>query len=302
MKKNMKKFTIIILTLFLMGSIGSVAATGLLVSPGSFDLKMATPQEYEGTLIVENIGKNTINVTIDKKRLQMDNINMLMSDVGIATWISVNNNSFILNPGQKKTITFTVNVPQDVDYYDAMGALVVRGYPLKSSASSGQNGPNMQVQQVPEIVVPISVGYPGKIVESLQLLDYSTPSFLFNFMNGTFVYHVKNNGTVYANMTGNVELKGWFNSHNLNTTGGVFPDDQYYLKTSWSPGIFDVGLYEATTTIKYGRFAPTQTITTKDTIFVFPVWLIVLIVLVVAIWYIRKKDIKSPISIKIEKK
>ena len=149
----------------------------------------------------------------------------------------------------------------------------------------------------------ISVGYPGKIVESLELLDHSTPSFLFNFMNGTFVYHVKNNGTVYANMTGNVELKGWFNSHNITTTGGVFPDDQYYLKTSWSPGIFDVGLYEATTTIKYGRFSPTQTITTKDTIFVFPVWLIVLIVLVVAIWYIRKKDIKPPkISIKIEKK
>lgn len=302
MKKNIKKFSIILLTLFLMGSIGSVAATGLLVSPGSFDLKMATPQEYQGSLIIENIGQNTINVTIDKKRLQMDNLNMIMSDVGIATWISIDQTNFLLEPKQKKTITFTVNVPEDVDYYDAMGALVVRGYPLKNNTSSNQNMPNMQVQQVPEIVVPISVGYPGKIVESLQLLDYSTPSFLFNFMNGTFVYHVKNNGTVYANMTGNVELKGWFNSHNLNTTGGVFPDDQYYLKTSWSPGIFDVGLYEATTTIKYGRFAPTQTITTKDTIFVFPVWLIVLIVLVVAIWYIRKKDIKSPISIKIEKK
>ena len=163
MKKNMKKFTIIILTLFLMGSIGSVAATGLLVSPGSYDLKMATPQEYQGTLLIENIGKNTINVTIDKKRLQMDNINMIMSDVGIATWISVNQTNFLLEPKQKKTITFTVNVPQDVDYYDAMGALVVRGYPLKKSTSSGQNGPNMQVQQVPEIVVPISVGYPGKI-------------------------------------------------------------------------------------------------------------------------------------------
>jgi hypothetical protein len=180
-----------------------------------------------------------------------------------------------------------------------MGALVVRGYSLKNGSSASNS---ISVQQVPELVVPITIGLPGAIIESLELKDHYVPSFLLNFMNGTFVYHVKNNGTVYANMTGNIEMKGWFNSHNITATGGVFPDDQYYLKTSWSPGIWDMGLYDVKTTINYGRYSPNKSIITQDKMFVFPVWLIILIVLVVAIWYIRKKDIKPPISIKIEKK
>lgn len=297
MDSKIKKFSIITLILLLLVSIGSVSATGLLASPGGFHLKMNGPQTYQGTLTVENIGKNIINVTVDNKRLQMDNVNLLFSDEGIAKWISVNETNFILKPSEKKQVHFTVNVPSNVNYFDAMGALVVRGYSLNNKTIS-----SLQVQQVPELVIPITVGLPGKITESLQLQNVSTPAFLLNFMNGTFSYQVKNTGTVYANMTGNLELKGWFNSHNVTMHGGVYPGDQYYLKTSWSPGIFDVGLYDAETTIHYGRYTPNKTITTHSQVFVFPVWLIVLIILVVAIWVIRKKDIKPPISIKIEKK
>jgi hypothetical protein len=302
-KRRIKRFSIIFLVFILLTSLSSVSATGILASPGSFHLKMTAPQTYQGTLIVENIGSNTLNVTIDKKRLQMDNVHLLFSDVGIATWISINQTNFLLAPNEKKTVQFTVNVPSNLNYYDAMGALVVRGYPVNQTTSqSNKNLPTMQVQQVPEIVVPITVGLPGQIIESLQLKEHSAPSFLFNFMTGSFVYHVKNNGTVYANMTGNIAIKGWFTSHNVTFNGGVYPDDQYYMKTSWTPGIWDFGIYDAKTTIKYGRYSPTKTLTTDDTIFVFPVWLIILIVLGVTIWVVRKKDIKSPIKIKIEKK
>lgn len=302
-KRFTKKFSIIFLILVLLASLSSVSATGILASPGGFHLTMTAPQTYQGTLTVENIGTNTLNVTIDKKRLQMDNVNLLFSDVGVATWISLNQTNFILTPNQKVEVPFTVNVPSSVNYYDAMGALVVRGYPLTNTTQQGNSSlSSMQVQQVPEIVVPITVGLPGAIIQSLQLVDHSTPSFLLNFMNGSFVYHVKNNGTVYANMTGDVDIKGWFSEHHLSMNGGVYPDDQYYLKTSWEPGITDFGFYDAKTTIKYGRVNQTQTLTTDDKIFVFPVWLIILIVLGVTVWIIRKKDIKSPIKIRIEKK
>ena len=302
-KRRIKKFSIIFLVLVLFASLGSVSATGILASPGGFHLKMTAPQTYQGTLTVENIGPNTLNVTIDKKRLQMDNVNLLFSDVGIATWITVNQTNFLLEPNQKTDVQFTVNVPANVNYYDAMGALIVRGYPLTNTTQQGNpNLANMQVQQVPELVVPITVGLPGQIIESLQLEGHSAPSFLLNFMKGSFVYHVKNNGTVYANMTGDVDIKGWFNEHHLSMNGGVYPDDQYYLNTTWEPGILDFGLYNAKTTINYGRYGPDQTLTTENEIFVFPVWIIVLILLGVTVWVIRKKEIKSPIKIKIEKK
>lgn len=295
--KDFRNLSIISLFLLLLVSLGSVSATGLLASPGGFDLNMSGPQTYQGTLTVENIGQNILNVTVDPQRLQMDNVNLLFSDIGIAKWISINETNFILKPSEKKQVHFTVTVPDNVDYYDAMGALVVRGYPLKNTTQKGFN-----VQQVPELVIPITVGLPGKITESLELVKSSQPSFLLSFMNGTFTYQVKNTGTVYANMTGIIQIKGWFNSHNVTMHGSVYPDDQYFLKANWSPSIWDMGLYQTTTTINYGRYTPDKTITTKGWIFVFPVWLIVLIVLIVAIWFIRKKDIESPIKIKIEKK
>lgn len=295
--KDFRNLGIITLFLLLLVSLGSVSAAGLLASPGGFDLNMSGPQTYQGTLTVENIGQNILNVTVDPKRLQMDSINLLFSDVGIAKWISINETNFILKPSEKKQVHFTVTVPDNVDYYDAMGALVVRGYPLNNTTQKGFN-----VQQVPELVIPVTVGLPGKITESLELVNSSQPSFLLSFMNGTFNYQVKNTGTVYANMTGIIQIKGWFNSHNVTMHGGVYPDDQYFLKTSWSPSMWDMGLYQTTTTINYGRYTQDKSITTHGWIFVFPVWLIILILIIVAVWIIRKKDIESPIKIKIEKK
>ena len=121
-------------------------------------------------------------------------------------------------------------------------------------------------------------------------------------MPGNFVYHVQNNGTVYANMTGNVELNGWFNKEHLNMTGGVYPEDQYYLMTNWTPGLLDIGFYNVDTTINYGRYNQSQSIVTHDKVFVFPIWIIILILLVVVIYLLRKKEVSSPVKIKIERK
>lgn len=302
-KRFFKKFSIILMIFLVsMSLMGSASAVGILASPGGFHLNMGTSQTYQGQVTVENIGNETLNVTVDKKRLQMDNVNLLFSDEGIATWITVEPTNFLLAPHQKQIVNFNVNLPSNINYYDAMGALVIRGYSQQSAQQTNGNLPNMQIQQVPELVVPIAVGLPGPIVESLQLMQHSAPSFLLSFMKGSFIYHVKNNGTVYANMTGDVDVKGWFNEHHLNMTGGVYPDDQYYLNTTWEPGILDLGLYDAKTTIKYGRVNQTQTLTTNDAIFVFPVWLIILIVLGITVWVLRKKEVKSPFKIKIEKR
>jgi hypothetical protein len=121
-------------------------------------------------------------------------------------------------------------------------------------------------------------------------------------MSGNLEYNVKNNGTVKAQMTNNIAVKGLFENQTLKTNGTVFPGDSYTLKSQWTSGFFDMGLYNVESNISYGRDQQTQNLQTKSTIFVFPVWLIILIILILAIWVIRKKDIKSPIKIKIEKK
>jgi hypothetical protein len=50
-------------------------------------------------------------------------------------------------------------------------------------------------------VVPLVVGLPGKIVNSLVLVNKTVTTALLGLMQGKFVYEVQNDGTAYANMT-----------------------------------------------------------------------------------------------------
>lgn len=303
LKEALKRFSIILsISIIFIGIIGPSAAVGLLASPGGFNIGFNTTKTYTGELTVENLGNETLNVVVSNKRLQKDNLHLLFSDEGIANWISVSPKNFTLAPKEKKTISFTVNVPDNVNYYDAEGALVIDGYPQNATSSTGNGITNVQVQQVPELVVPISVGLPGPINESLQFLDYNASAMFMTFVQGGFVYHVKNNGTVYANMTANIDLKGWFNEHHINATGVVYPDDNYYLTATWTPGLLDFGVYNVNTTIDYGRFGQDKSVQTQSSIFVLPIWLIILVILVPAIWFIRRKGISWPFQIQIKKK
>lgn len=282
---------------------GASFAAGLLASPGGFQITMKAPQTYQGNLIVENIGTEQLDVKIDPKRIQKDNIHILFSDEGIATWITVDPANFTLAPGEKKNVKFTVRIPANLNYYDAAGALLISGYPQQTQQNiQNTNLANLQVQQVPQIAVPIELGLPGAIIESLFLEKKDVPNILLNFIPGSFSYLIKNNGTVYVNMTGNIELDGWFSKKHITMEGEVYPGDQYYLMTKWAPGLEDFGVYHAKTTIKYGRFDQNQTLQTNDTLIVIPVWLIFIILIILMWWGIRKKGVKSPLKIKIERK
>ncbi|WP_048190431.1 hypothetical protein [Methanobacterium sp. SMA-27] len=271
------------------------------MSPGKIDIKMQSPQVFTGEISVSNIGDSPLNVKVNKKRMMKNATTTLYADDGIATWINVDPAEFTLAPNEKKNIKYTITVPTNVNYYDAMGALQIVGTPT-NSANNQTGSITTQVKQATAVVVPITLGFPGQIIESLSLISNNVPSVLISLMPSNLAYNVKNNGTVQAKMTNNVTVTGLFENQKIQTNGTVFPGDSYTLKTQWTPGFFDMGLYNVESNIKYGRDQQTQNLQTKNTILVSPVWIIILILLIVTIWIIRKKDIKSPLRIKIEKK
>ncbi|MGB9937064.1 MAG: hypothetical protein ACPK7O_05040 [Methanobacterium sp.] len=292
----------IIIILFIITTfLGSVYGAGLRASPPDFKYNLNPSQTVNGQITVTNIGDVPMNVVVDKKRLLMDSMHMVYSDKGIATWIKIGINNFTLSPGESKVIPFTLTSPAQINYNDAMGAVVIRGIPPEPQKNNNTNTPNLGIRQGIELVIPLIVGLPGPIIESLQLLEHKAPIVLLSFMPGDFIYELNNNGTVYANMTGNIEINGLLSKQSIPIEGIVYPEDDYTLSKQWAPGFSDFGIYSAKTTINYGRLQQTKTIETNDTILVIPVWLIILIVLAVVIYYIRKKDIKPPIKIKIEK-
>ncbi len=298
--RKIKWFTFVVLIIILLFSLmGSAYGAGLRASPAEINFSnMGTSSTATGHVTVTNIGNTPTNVTVVNKRLLMDSIHLLYSDDGIATWINVGLKNFTLAPGESKVVPFTITTPAQINYSDAEGALVIEGIPLES-----QNAKNsFSLKQAIDLVIPINVGLPGPIIESLQLIENSAPTVLLSYMPGDFTYQLYNNGTVYANMTGNIEINGLFSSQKVPIQGMVYPGNNYTLQTKWTPGLLDFGLYSADTKINYGRFQQDKLLQTNNTILVIPVWLIILLILAAAVWIIRKKGIESPVKIKVERK
>ncbi|MGZ7134891.1 MAG: hypothetical protein ACXVHY_03325 [Methanobacterium sp.] len=295
--KSARLFTILMIIPIIIAITGVAFGSGIMASPGSFNLDFNTAKTYQGQITVENIGNEPINITVDKKRIQKDNLYMIFSDTGAATWITIDPTNFALEPHQIGTINFNVAVPNDTNYFDAAGAIIITGNNINSNVQNGIN-----LNRVTEIVIPIYIGLPGPINESLQLLEHKAPSVLLSFMPGDFEYTLKNNGTVVVNMNGTIEFNGWFTKSNATMEGKVYPEDQFYMFTKWEPNFWDFGVYDAKTTINYGRETQDKILETNDTVIVIPVWLIIIVLLVITVWIIRKKGIKSPIEIKRRKK
>jgi len=301
--KHAKPLSIILILSLIIILQAPVMAGGLLATPSTFSYNLNDTRTVSGQFMLENIGNVDMNVTLSKKRLLMDNIHLEFSDDGIAKWITINTPAnFILKPGEKKAVPFTINAPSTFRYNDALGAITASGVPVLQGGGDQPQFGQFGIQQAIKLVITIVAGIPGPIVESLEILEHDAPVVLLSFMPGDFMYHVRNNGTVYANMTGNIEISGLIGSTTIPVEGGVFPEDDYYLKAQWTPGFAEFGLYNAKTVINYGRYRQDKTLVTESTILVIPVWLIIILILALAIWIIRKKEIESPIKIKIEKK
>lgn len=298
-KTRISKILAITLILGLLGAIIPVYATGLLATPPQFQYKLdSSNPRGSGEVTIKNIGEETVNVTIEKKRILKDDVHLELTDDGIANWITITSpTNFTLAPGQSAQVSFTITAPEKYDYNDAVGAIVANAVPQTTSTQ-----PGITVLQGIQLVIPIAVGLPGPIVNSLVITDHSAPQILLSFIPGVFTYQLDNNGTVYANVTGEIKLNGLLNSATVPIETGVYPGDNYTLQTKWTPGFFDFGLYSADTTLNYGRYQPDNTVTTHDTVLVIPVWLIIILVVVVLVWYLRRKGVKSPIKIKIQRK
>ena len=300
---KIKKFSFVIFVLIVSISlIGSVYGAGLRASPPEFKYNLTSSQTVTGQVTVTNIGDVPMNVTINKKRLLTDSIHLIYSDQGIATWISVNPTNFTLAPGASKVISFTIKAPSVINYSDAEGALIIGGLPIQTQTNNNSGLSSLSIKQGIDLVIPLIVGLPGPIVESLQMLQHSAPTVLLSYMPGDFTYQLNNNGTVVANMNGSIAINGLLSKYSIPLNGSVYPEDNYTLTAQWTPGFSDFGLYSADTNINYGREQPDKLLQAHDTILVIPVWLIILLILAVAVWIIRKKEIQSPINIKIERK
>lgn len=293
-RRIMVLITVLMVFLLISESIGA----GVVVSPTRFEIKQAGT--FNGVLTVSNPYTDTIQVKITPKRILKDRMNLLLLDDGIARWIVVENSSFTLRQSERRQVNFRVTVPSNYDYRDAVGALVVTSTPHERK----KRGEGTSVILIPatEVIVPVVIGLPGELRESMSIESFRGPGILLSLMPGRFEYSLRNSGNVYENFTSTLSLKGITGGDSVNSSGGVYPSDIYRDEIKWTPGLLDMGVYSADLTVDYGRYSPQKPLKVTRTLIVIPAWIIVLLVLLFAIYILRGRGVRLPrIRLKIER-
>ncbi len=297
-RRVMVLITVLIVFSIISESIGESIGAGVVVSPTRFEIKQAGT--FNGVLTVSNPYSSTIQVKITPKRILKDRMNLLLLDDGVARWIVVENSSFTLRPGERRSVNFRVIVPSNYDYRDAVGALVVTSNPPEGKRRG--EGTSVILIPVTEVIVPVVIGLPGEIRESMSIESFSGPGILLSFMPGRFKYSLRNRGNVYENFTSTLTLKGITGGGSVNASGGAYPSDIYRDEIKWTPGLLDMGVYSADLTVDYGRYSPQEPLKVSRTLIVIPAWIIVLLVLLMAIYILRGRGVRLPrIRLKIER-
>lgn len=151
-----------------------------------------------------------------------------------ATWLSFSESTFILNPGEWKSVSVTFRPPRSAafDYYYA---IVVD----RQSTVSPAPGETV-LTGAPAILALAHVTAPNSLRE-LQLVSFTTPKFVFEFLPVEFAVVVENTGNAFTAPNGSIFIDSAgatdiailpFNPEK----GHVLPNSERSFTTSWTDG------------------------------------------------------------------
>ncbi len=236
-----------------------------------------------------------------------------LDDIG--TWMSTNE-SVTLSPGEQKTVSFSVAIPQNAEPGGHFGIIF-----WGTSPETNADGKQLAVSAKTGLLVLLSVS--GEVKEGGGLLSFSTlnEKFWYNSLPVSFVYRFQNDGGDRIKPLGFIKIRSFgiipgkkldanpVNGNILPASTRKFaidwvkytPPEDFVAPTNIVENFFSmalyqwknfaVGLYSANLDLTYG----TEVNNAKDSVFffVFP-WqlLICLIILFIIVFFIGKKLIK----------
>lgn len=128
---------------------------------------------------------------------------------GLLSWITVDKTPFTLGPGQKREISFTVDVPENAEVGGHYGTILFRAAPAASADGGSTIGVSGRVGSI------ILVSVPGNANRSGELVKVDAPAFIQYgplTLNATY----KNTGSVHYVTKGTVTFTGIFGRKTVN--------------------------------------------------------------------------------------
>jgi hypothetical protein len=230
---------------------------GIELSPGIFEDKVDPGKTYTFSLRVRNVSETPKTYYLSTKDIKSVDgggrpefaMEGEPTPYNLSTWITLGEASVDLNPGQSKTVSFSVAVPEEATPGSHFGGIFLEAEPPKLRNTGA--GVGVTVGSL------INLQISGEVVEDARLRSFSTSQLVYNTLPVTFETNIENLGNTLLRPTGIVEVVNMFGkkvaSLRVNeSSAGLFPAAQRAFTVEWSSEDFAFGRYQAVLSLVYG--------------------------------------------------
>ena len=316
-KTNLKAKFLTILAIFILGltwvainytnansAYAEDGTASLFVSPMTQKIILMPGETYNGTLKISNSVNSTADLkykaeigSYDKKKTEDSNDDYGTTDVKNTTernimmeWIKLEKTTGTVAPNGTDVLNFTINVPKDAPAGAQYASILI--YEDNERKAGGGDGASITNKY--QIASAILANVAGETIEKGSIKSNDMPTMLTNNkLEATSM--VRNDGNIYTDAT--YTLQVWpmgsdeeicTNEESAESTMVLPGTERYHVQTCDLPA---VGIFKAKQVVKI--FSEESVL--EKTIFVCPIWLMVVVLVVVLgiilgiIVYIKKR-------------
>ncbi len=291
------KLSYLVLFSFLIGSLSLVRAAdpiGLKISPLIIHNEIATGESETSTIQVANPFKEKIEVTTEIEDFLTNDeegtpqfLPEGSGQYSLSSWIEVEE-SFTLEPGEVKDVTFEVTVPSNGEPGGHFASILFRAKPIDTEES--------QISVSGRLGALVLVEVTGDNNKKGELLDFTAPSFIDKGPID-FMVRFKNLGNTHYRPEGKIEIynsSGKITDEIKLSKHFILPGSIYQYDDKWQKK-FLLGNYRAVLEIQDGEGG----VYTKEVKFTAFPWqelllIIGLIILIIVIFKAKKKKVLIP--------
>ena len=275
---------------------------GIQVSPVIEEFDINKGETLAKKIIINGLTKQTVtyypvalNFEADEEtgKPVFQNIGEDFGKYSLSKWITFEEDTFVLLPGEEKTIRYTITAPSDASPGGHYAAV------LFSTEEPEFDKGGSFVGVVGLIGTLVLATTPGDIIKNLILNEFIGPTILFK-PPADFLLKIGNNGNVHLRPEGGITIRNWFGKQTIylpvnESDGAILPDSQRRFDSSWGFSWSAVGKYTANLSLSYGNG---KSLAGLRTFYVIPYWLIIAIGGIIILWlgkrYLRKRPKRQP--------
>ncbi|MFO0781632.1 MAG: hypothetical protein U0524_01940 [Candidatus Saccharimonadales bacterium] len=148
-----------------------------------------------------------------------------------SSWVSFSPSQFVAEPNVWKTVTMTINVPDDAELGYYMAVTFSRANQTADKKSTNYKG---------AVATLVLLDAGGNANRDMELLSFTATKKLYEYLPATFDIKLRNKGNIYISPTGNIFIeKGGkvVDTLNVNEAGGsVLPNSNRVFQVKWKNG------------------------------------------------------------------